>query len=497
MKIGHQIPSCPFVPLVIPSAATANYERIQSALAQNGQRAHLFFLCQSTFEEPPHDAARNVIWHMKYVRDIGFGNYSDMVDVLFDVMAVLAEKDNWAGHIGIVSRTTPDLCGFFIVRWLIDELGTDPLRAMEMLAQSFPPGITKGKYLRALSRLYNVNLGETAKACQSSSDSASRERWVPREALSDLDAAKSQKMLEEIRDICDLSCNRIPLSEYSPFNRDAVESIVRKSNPMCCITVEPCGTRGVLYLSSGEMGLFLNNGKNYSVHVTTSFTGSAIVEGVLLEGCGYIFVASDIWMLNGEYVRNEGFRVRMALLEDHVLGNCIENKSDDLYLQMRAFYDIQTGKAVMDCFREGGSQFKRYQASGISVVDMTLGNEQAYLWQSRLWEYPRVRVHVDYAKQLLFGHATTNSTSSVIAFLGPATPEMIPLDGQVVEIDVVDKDPQRTELLNGKVHCASNEVTPWSFVDFRKWYPDQKPYLPVDEVVTHLVRIAEVSPHLS
>ena len=495
MKIGHQIPSCPFVPLVIPSAATANYERIQAALAQNGQRAHLFFLCQSTFEEPPHDAARHVVWHMKYIRDIGFGNYSDMVDVLFDVMAVLAEKDNWAGHIGIVSRTTPDLCGFFIVRWLIDELGTDPLRAMEMLAQSFPPGITKGKYLRALSRLYGIDLDEVSKSCQSSGDS--RERRVPREALRDLDPEKSQKMLEEIRDVCDLSCNRIPLSEYSPFNRDAVDSIIRQSTPMCCITVEPCGIRGVLYVSSGEMGLFLNNGKNYAVRVTTRFTGSAVVEGVLLEGCESMFCASDIWMLNGEYVRSEGFRVRMGLLEDYILGNCIGNKSDNLSLQMRAFYDIEAGKAVMDCFREGGSLFKRYQASGISVVDMTVGNERAYLWQSRLWEYPRVRVHVDYAKNLLFGHATTKSTSGVIAFLGPATPEVIQLDGQVVEIDVVDKDPQRTDLMNGKVHRASKELTPWSFADFRKWYPDQKPYLPVDEVMTHLIRIAEVSPHLS
>ena len=497
MKVGNFIPSCPLVPCVIPHAKTADYQQVQSALAPDGQRPLLFFLCQSTFEEPQSEASRYVTWSMKYVRDIGFGTYSDMVDVRFDVMSALAERNTFVEHIGIVSRRTPDLCGFFIVRWLIDECGIEPGQALDMFAQSCPPGITKPKYLRFLNRIYDVHLGDDTPqrpldTPRGEIGSAPVKLRDPREILSEIEPAKAVSLLNEVREMCDCVCERIPLCEYFPLNAQAIQQILSETESLYCLAIEPVGSRALLYVKDGEYNMFLESGVSYLAKVTSKLHITAILEGVLVFHSKPTFVLCDIWMLNSENVRSKPFDIRMALIEDYVFQPWIPTDADTLSLELRHFYEMKNYSRVIGAFRENCVAFKRYSPSGFSLIDLKIPNGRAYLWQATPWEYPRVRVDVDYVNMVLFGYATTNSTSIVIAFLGEATNEGMQFAGKVVEIKVVEKDPSHDDILNGEIlHLAKNQV-PWSFADFAKWYPDQKPVFKVDEMAKQLKRIAKM-----
>jgi hypothetical protein len=417
-----------------------------------------------------------VAFHFKYLRALGQYHYCDLVMVMFDVMCLYSSASNYVDRIGVASRSSPDLTGFFIAKWLIDERGLDPSAALASVCASLPPGITKSKYIDELGRLYGVALSPVPLERPPSPPPEAEEAWdVP----------------AEIKVVCRCPCQRIPLTDYAPF---ASAAAGRVADGLFCLALEAAGDRAIGVVTKSEYKLYFERRRMRTDVVSSSFAGSAVVEGVLCPN--QVFVISDIVALNGEVVGGRPFGERMAMIERELFQSWLPGKSDSLRLEMRPFYPMNRYKKVMCLFTRKCIRFTRFQPRGVAMWPIEGDDRSAFIWEEVDSGHPKVIAHINLANLMLYGHAMTKSTNVAVAHLGPVTPENARLNGVVVEIQVREKDPAVADLLNATVKRPAFGEKPWSVTDFLKWYPDQGPHLPPEALEGELARLALLPQYL-
>jgi hypothetical protein len=66
------------------------------------------------------------------------------------------------------------------------------------------------------------------------------------------------------------------------------------------------------------------------------------------------------------------------------------------------------------------------------------------------------------------------------------------LNGQVVEIKVLERDSEYDDLINGSVVKTVENEPAWTVSDFLRWFPDRSPQLSVEAFEEGLARIAQL-----
>lgn len=153
MKIGNRIDNCPLIPFVIPNPRKVDYHEISKVLQFGDKKPHLIYLANSTFEDPPYTESVNI--HVLHFRTFKLPktSYYDFLNLVCEIISNYPNQE--IPYIGVASRSTPDFCEYFIVRWLFLECGYSMNDSLELVQKSLPPGIRKEKFLHKLSNLNN------------------------------------------------------------------------------------------------------------------------------------------------------------------------------------------------------------------------------------------------------------------------------------------------------------------------------------------------------
>ena len=144
-----------FVPIVVPVLSETVASSLYSTLAIETLPPHVIFLSRKPYES--NEIIGHLITpHFIHIKSKGVPKNADFYKFKETVMEIVLSpqfKEN-STVIGIASRNTIDLCGFFIVRWLIDEKGIPAPTAINYFRSLSPNGLSKPKYVEYFQQNY-------------------------------------------------------------------------------------------------------------------------------------------------------------------------------------------------------------------------------------------------------------------------------------------------------------------------------------------------------
>jgi hypothetical protein len=435
---------------------------------------HLFYFSRRRLEPPP--TTTSVLLHHHYISPLPRDGYSDLYTVDSSIQSLWGTP-TYLSRVGLACRSSPDLVGFLIVRWLIKERDMDASLASALLAQALPPGITKPKYLLELGRLSGSPV--TAESIAHASDRL----LGPPPRKNDLPL--------ELRALCAPARRGggFPGAEYAPFGPSAIERVAADRESTYTIVLEPRGPRGILCARGRECGLFLDGADTRTFALVPAFSRALVVEGVLTDDTP--FVVGDIVADDGRCCGARAFGERMARVERAIPALSGALGGQPLRLEPRRFYAMAHWAKVFACFR-GARVFRPYRPRGIVVTAFDSRSPVLFAWDAEDDRRPRVIAVADYARMRLFGHAVAKTTSRVVACLDPVDRETRALNGCVVEIRVIRRDQEFDKLVNARIVRAVEGEIAWTAEEFLRCYPDREPHLPIEAIEAGLERIAQL-----
>lgn len=265
-----------------------------------------------------------------------------------------------------------------------------------------------------------------------------------------------------------------------------------------CLMPEPEGIRALLYLRRKIPLLIF---QNYSpiqlkLEINTSDDDLYIFEVILIRYCQSNIVLCDVMFAKDEDVSSRPFNYRIGIVK-----SCYDSifeplNSSLIKFTIRPFYKLKDYRLLTQLFENPPKKkFSKYPLVGISATLINSGNCHSskcmFLWTKNVIENPRVIIEIDFGSKIVFGFAQNGTTSAIIAYLGKLTPDIFNLNGKVVEIEVLDQDPEWTNILNAKIIKLSDGY-PWTTDKFTKYYPEREPHMDVHGLNSMLEMIASI-----
>ena len=162
--------------------------------------------------------------------------------------------------------------------------------------------------------------------------------------------------------------------------------------------------------------------------------------------------------------------------------------NESVSFAIRPFYKFSDFKLLTDLFEKNRTKkFVHYPLMGITVTAVSSQNEHRglcmFLWTPYIRENPRAIIRIDLGSKTVYGSLQAGTSSIMAIYLGELNHEMFQLDGKVVEIRIVQKDPLRPSMVNGQIiGLARFDNFPWSAKKFQKYYPKGEPNLSLNQL---------------
>jgi hypothetical protein len=269
-------------------------------------------------------------------------------------------------HIGVLSSKGKDLCGYFIVRWLLEERPITIPEAIALFNSAVPSGLTKPKYLTSITEIYSDETAfpdpqygfaypsypsfpyadsdaasaPPAKTVEVHSDESLLKSVFPCEPWSDEDDSRfdppgvavvpktSEKVVQELQLLLDLSAPSGFVAPYLSFTERTVSRMKAERNRLYIAMPIPAGRRCLLYARGSDRYLIGEGGFVRQVELYLPETDerpythtSAILEGVLARRADgrCVFFMYDFLRHEGEDWRRKPFDQRLSALFTRVL----------------------------------------------------------------------------------------------------------------------------------------------------------------------------------
>lgn len=292
-------------------------------------------------------------------------------------------------------------------------------------------------------------------------------------------------------------------TEFAPITQSQLKIISNRmrmnKKEVYCLMPEPDGIRALLYLR-GKFPILIF--QNYSpiqlkLEINTNDDDFYIFEVILIRYAQSNFVLCDVMYAKDEDVSCQPFNYRIGIIK-----NCYDNifqplNSSLLKFTIRPFYRLKDYNILTDLFeKRPRKKFTKYPLLGISATLLNSGNCHSskcmFLWTKDVIENPRVIIEIDFGDRNVFGFAQNGTTSAIIAYLGKLSPEMFDLNGKVVEIEILDQDPDWKNLLNAQIIKLSDD-DPWTTDQFKEYYPEREPHMDIRGLSSMLETLASIS----
>ena len=308
------------------------------------------------------------------------------------------------GLVGICSNQRCDLCGYFIVRWLIEERGVSVDEANFLFSSVIPQGITKPKYLNSISEIYQIShnsldLPDSDQDDENNlirvnvSDELLRHSSKPYVINRNEDPILSSvginvqpreqdQIMSDVRLLLNLQPKDFLIQPYYRFNSSVAKKIYEDSHSLYMVMLEPPGRRCLLYITGPDRYLVGDNGfiKQVNLYLPEhekrdQCLSSAILEGTLAreseDSVKTQFYITDIFLFDGDDVRNKSFDSRMGIIYQKVIKfrkeqqakkyNTEHFEKDDLSITIRPYLRLK----YIDTIFENPSNFLNLPIDGL------------------------------------------------------------------------------------------------------------------------------------
>ncbi|OHS97185.1 hypothetical protein TRFO_36643 [Tritrichomonas foetus] len=314
---------------------------------------------------------------------------------------------------------------------------------------------------------------------------------------------KQQLTLEVIRATKYINLNSL-FSQSNPICHSTIEKLACDVENIYCVTPEPEGKKALMYIKSNLIYLFDEDLKIIQLNIPLRVPNNCIQNDIYLLEVKYIrspsptIVLCDIYHYQMEKLRDKPFDLRMGYVKE-LYSNFLKSLDHKVCkFFVRPLLRLTDYKIIIKSLISSDDEEKqtlcRYPISGISLVPLKTPSSQLFLntfiWKKNIDDLPKVLVYTDLAQKMVYGNAVNRGTTALVAHFGELTPSLYELNGETVEIEVLDQDPDKMELLNAKVLRLSDD-RPWNVSKFLKWYPERKPQPTIDQINQMLEKLAQ------
>ena len=504
----------PFVPLYLPDGVHIDIPGILRILQNSSQYPLIIFLSHKKLE---YYDLRQYPADFKFIQ-VTPAHLPDGPDFYYFKDLVFSFlKANPYGMIGICSAKRADLCGYFIVRWIIEERGKTVPEALQAYKNTCPPGISKKKYLKSLREIYeesvpSESLYQSFDETYASPDNNNLLKVVvPSQNLtrknlsyysnestdsilnavgSQLEPNEAKEISSTLRIFLTLNDNDFLVSPYYKFNSETSAKIKDDYNSSYMLMPEPYGRRCLLYLRGTKRylasdGDFIRQVKVYfPEHETRSQElSSCILEGTLAreseESFRAKFFITDCHIIDGDDIRNKSFETRMNAIFSKVIRYRNEQKDkklnpekfqeDDISIEVRPYLRLK----YIDSVFSDPTKFMTLPLRGLvfsSKSPPEYRSQISYLWQEDSQEYVTLRVKiVNDTKAEGLAKLLSGEETPVVSF-APVTEQLKSLNEKLVDIAVTDLSKNQWSIIG--ISDQNNPIWIDRFMEIR-----EKPHL--------------------
>ncbi|OHT02671.1 hypothetical protein TRFO_30168 [Tritrichomonas foetus] len=497
-QIGNQmqyfrVKKTPFIPFYLPDGHITSVRDMEALLLGSSPLPLVILLTHRRFDIPNKQQYqldfRNIRISSTHIPD--GPAFSEFKKLVFDYLKLYPK-----GMIGVSAEKRNDLCGYFIVRWLLEEKMVEIPDALSYFKNSAPEGITDPHYLKSIQEIYeddpslsaaSANLYDSPPPLPDSpiEDSSLIKVTVHDERLKHVNrniiinnsddpilnavgmAVQPQDagtILSDLRLLLSISERDFFVAPYFGFNSATARQIKDDYGSLYMVMPEPQGKRCLLYIRGPNRYLvgedFLRQVNLYlpETEKGNQTLSSGIFEGTLAkEGDDSIktmLFISDVHMFNGDDLRRKPFDLRMGVIFNKVIFfrqaqqsrklNLDKFEQDDINVDLRKYLRLK----YMDLIFNNPAKYMNIPVYGLvfSSKSPPKKSQISFMWKVDSQEDITVRVRVKSDK---YAEGTVNTMTEdeiPIVKLSPVTPMLKQLNGKLIDIGLSDFENQKWEV---------------------------------------------------
>lgn len=369
----QKVQKTPFVPFFLPDGMRMTIKDMIDTLQGSSQRPLVIFLVHHPFNIPD---PQQYPLEFKTIRipksHIPDGpDFSNFKEIVYNYLRM-----NPNGLIGISTNRRTDLCGYFVVRWLIEERMMSIKEAIGLYTRLIPHGLTNPKYLNSISEIYDERSTTSISSVNSTASMSGfelpdsvgydlpddtttagddSENLIPvtvtEESLRhfnryyvlnrnedpiltsvgvNVQPRETDQIMSDLRLLLNLQEKDFLVQPYIRFNGSVANKIQEDLHSLYMVMLEPPGRRCLLYITGPDRFLVGDNGflKQVNLYLPEhekrdQCLSSAILEGTLAreseDSVRTKFYITDVFLFDGDDVRNKPFDYRMGIIFNKIV----------------------------------------------------------------------------------------------------------------------------------------------------------------------------------
>ena len=435
---GKPIQHCPLIPFILQNFEKLNFQDLKKILINENEKLHLIFITKGFFKIIQFPEFVN-IYNINIQNKMKSNHYFDFLNAVFNIFA--HENNGYElPKIGVVSnKKKPDFVCYLIVRYLFNECGFSLNQSLAMVKDSFPPGITKQKYLRMLSRVTgepedeidlnfplpefsipeeekkvhqstskeNLELFNSRKmvnepsksfdnkdvALQIQDKETNTENNTDKSKIYDIDqnenfiqVIQQENIIQYVSEVIELT--KLPNAnllflQFSPITTKVFDLIKSDTNNIFCLMLEPLGQRGILYVRRRiPIIIYEQNSQIHAIQINIIINvpneNSYIFDIVYIKGKPSTIVLCDVMYSKNELVMSRPFNYRMSIINDLYSSIFTQiGEGQPVKFGVRPFYPMKSYSALLELFLPKPRKiFSRYPVCGISIASISSGTNR-------------------------------------------------------------------------------------------------------------------------
>lgn len=438
----QKVQKTPFIPFFLPDGTKMTIIDMINTLRGSSSKPLVIFIVHHSFDIPDPQQY-NLEFKTIKIPKVHIPDGPAFYDFKSHVYNYI--KNNPNGLIGICTKQRADLCGYFIVRWLIEEKNTSIEEAMMLYSRVVPQGLTNPKYLNSISEIYpksifqsmlsvsnydlpdggdvpldqdndenlilvNVN-DEQLKHFNKSFIINRNEDPILSSVGVNVQPRETDKIMSDVRLLLNLQPKDFLVQPYLRFNSSVAKKIYDDSNSLYMVMLEPPGRRCLLYITGPDRYLIGDNGfiKKVNLYLPEhekrdQCLVSGILEGTLAreseDSVRTQFYITDVFLFDGDDVRTRNFDSRMGIIYSKIIKFRKEQQAkkynqeqfdkDDLSITIRPYLRLK----YIDTIFDNPSNFLNLPIDGLVFASKSppIRSQISFMWKSDSREDITVKV---------------------------------------------------------------------------------------------------------
>ena len=446
----QKVQKTPFIPFFLPDGSKMTMMDILNTLRGTSQKPLVIFIVHHPIDIPDPQQYplefKTIRIPKAHIPD-GPGFY-EFKNYVYEFL-----KYNPYGLIGICTNQRADLCGYFVVRWLIEEKNTSIEEAISLYLRLIPQGLTNPKYLNSISEMYQNLMPPSISSINNYElpdgdvpiDQEGDENLVPvsvtEESLRhpnkpfiinrnedpilssvgvNVQPRETDQIMSDVRLLLNLQPKDFLVQPYFRFNSSVAKKIYDDSNSTYMVMLEPPGRRCLLYIVGTERYLVGDNGflKQVNLYlpeheVRDQCLSSGILEGTLAreseDSVRTQFYITDVFLFDGDDVRNRPFDARMGIIYQKIIRfrkeqqqkkyNMEQFEKDDLSITIRPYLRLK----YIDTIFDNPSNFINLPIDGLVFASKsapTTRSQISFMWRSDSCEDITVKIVIPQEEEI-------------------------------------------------------------------------------------------------